>query len=321
MFELETLAERFFSVFATMVSLAMASVFVSLVTNQVAEIKRARHGRESKMEIIRKLSMRHCLSNALVMRMKAYITSTYMSRLKGQEEAEFHLILSQTMRADLQHEMWGPVLRRHAYFKMVHGNYQRTLVKICARAVHETVSFKDDVAFGIGDYGDRAFFMTRGAARYGPEEQEVVDCYMTIVISEAALWMRWQHRESLVCLETTCFATVVEKDLHDVVKEHINTLIDTVAYAREFVRKAAEKYDELTDLTQMEHMPSVVSELRSRLWASLNASRASAAFRASVGMEVPHASPLTRIVPEATGSFATDKHVREISGDQESSLS
>merc|ERR1712151_388346 len=106
----------------------------------------------------------------------------------------------------------------------------------------------------------------------------------------------------LVAKETAMLATVPAKELHEVVVEHTNTLIDTVSYAREFLRKVAGHMDSLTDLTQLDTIPSIANELRARLWASINAPRVSGIFRASLmstDRETVHC--LMQVVPESNG--------------------
>merc|ERR1719329_1377307 len=100
--ELRTYAEKVFSLIATVNAIVFSSIFISHITNRMAEMKRMRVQKTSKLLIIRMYVQRHSISLKLAMQLKRHIVTSYAVKLRSKEEAELMDILPTNLVMDLR---------------------------------------------------------------------------------------------------------------------------------------------------------------------------------------------------------------------------
>lgn len=251
--ELQTFTEKVFSIFATVNAIVFSSIFVSHITNKMAEMKRMRAQRTSKLVLIRMYVQRHSISLKLAMQLKRHIVTSYAIKLRSMEEADLMAILPSNLVMDLRWETWSPVITKHALFDRIQMKDPRTECDICFQALVEVPFFQSETLFATGDACAQMLFMSFGELSYtrGKVPEGRVDVGLASEpsctedsrdvrpgqwVSEAALWVRWMNCGELRAENSGAAVALGAAELGAVVAEHEHVLLDVVAHARAFIQ-------------------------------------------------------------------------------------
>merc|ERR1712093_391879 len=78
--------ERILAIFASIAALVVSSVFISVITNTMAEMKRLHHHRARKLSLARDFAQSRDISTELALRMKKYIYARcFVDELNAQD--------------------------------------------------------------------------------------------------------------------------------------------------------------------------------------------------------------------------------------------
>lgn len=189
-------------------------------------------------------------------------------------------ILPTSLLQELRYQTWGPVLEDHQFFEMLGAQHKRVKVRLCHKAISEIMTFKDDTVFEAGDSCRHTFFPLSGAHSYqrptsGDEASQSIDVFRRPTyddeifvryrecLCEAALWTKWEYRGSLLTKMSGGIAEVDSDAVAEIIIEHGPTLLDTVAYARQYLSRLNARVGELTDLpgTRLGRSASLAQDL------------------------------------------------------------
>lgn len=251
--ELRTFAEKVFSIFATVNAIVFSSIFVSHITNKMAEMKRMRAQKTSKLLLIRMYVQRHSISLKLAMQLKRHIVTSYAVKLRSMEEADLMAILPANLVMDLRWETWSPLITKHVLFDKIQVKDPRTECDICFQALVEVPFFHAETLFSTGDCCARMLFVSFGELSYTrgkvPEGRVDVNAEMAVTVtedsqevlpgqwvSEAALWVRWMNCGELRAENSGSMVSLGASEFGAVIVEHEHVLLDVVAHARAFIQ-------------------------------------------------------------------------------------
>lgn len=266
--ELQTLRERFFSIFATVCAMVIVSIFVSHLTNRMAEVKKMRAQLTQKTTLIRNYSQKHHISAPLVATLKKYIVTIYAAKIREGDEKKLMEVLPHYLLADLRHETFSPSIDKHGLFATMMTKHKRTAMDVCYRSLEEVNVFHGETIFTTGDVCTRMLFVASRPLYYELGYADTVveteprptddlaanhdDDFAVLPgewISEAALWTEWENCGELRAVETCAVVAVDADAFGETLRDHTTALVvDVVPYARQFIKDLNSTGQELTDL-------------------------------------------------------------------------
>jgi hypothetical protein len=257
-----TNSEKVYGIFATGCALGLGATITSVITNQMADVKRVRQERTNKLTFIREYVQTHGISPHLTMQLKKYIITGYAARLQQKAALELMAVLPQGLVMELKHESWSPLIIKHPLFEVIHKNHNRTEVDICFRSLSESYVVHDEHLFKAGDVCGRMIFLCSGTMRYqhGTRAKSVMDMIEPGQhLCEGALWVHWENCGELVAESVGSVLRLEADSFQEVVHEHEIAYIDIVPHAREFVRRLNASEGPITDFlssyeTSTEHV-------------------------------------------------------------------
>lgn len=249
------LSERMLAITTTMLAMIILSVFISTMTNSMAEIKKHRRQRVRKLTVTRAYCRAHKISHLLVARVKQYIDN-YSERGQGVSpeycEAELSSLLPTSLLMDLRHEAWSPVISRMDFFDSVRRKFRTTERDICHHALEEVPVFGGDTVFTTGAACSRMLFVVQGSLTY--VLGMVMDCRAALSfgsesgdedydvavqpgrwLSEAALWTPWENCGQLSATANALLLGLMVEPFMKVMRSHEHSMVDTAVYAKAFV--------------------------------------------------------------------------------------
>jgi len=260
-------SERILAVLSTIIAMFVLSIFISTMTNTMAEIKKHRQQRGRKVELTRAYCREHRISKNLVLRVRQYIESHHSSRSRlaaGHYDAELTTMLPISLLMDLRHEAWSPVILRMDFFRTLHKTHRTTERDICHQALQEVPVFAGDTVFTTGDACSRMLFVVKATLSYtlgmvmGQNAQDSTSVTVPSGqwVSEAVLWTVWENCGQLSSSTDATLLGILVEPFMKVMRSHEHALIEAAIYAKSFVEvlNSTEK-DELSDLDQTTRQP------------------------------------------------------------------
>lgn len=163
--ELHTPSERWLGIAGTCAALICSSIFVSFVTNTMANVARERMRTTKILQSVRKYCATHCISYSYTMQMKRYV-----EREHRRNELCNHMPLLQTLPEGMVRELFqearGPTLHSHAFFKEVGSTDPSMELNLCSQAVTEFYLLAGDTVFDMTRKTEGMYFMASGVSIY-----------------------------------------------------------------------------------------------------------------------------------------------------------
>lgn len=163
--ELITASERWLGIAGTCAALICSSIFVSFVTNTMANVARERMRTTKILQSVRKYCATHCISYSYTMQMKRYV-----EREHRRNELCNHMPLLQTLPEGMVRELFqearGPTLHSHAFFKEVCSTDPSMELNLCSQAVTEFYLLAGDTVFDMTRKTQGMYFMASGVSIY-----------------------------------------------------------------------------------------------------------------------------------------------------------
>jgi len=269
--------ERVLAIFASIAALVVSSVFISVITNTMAEMKRLHQHRARKLSLARDFAQSRDISTELALRMKKYIETEHELTVRRDGEEELIKILPTAMQMEVRHEAFSLFVQRHTFLGGFGQKHPMTEREVCFTAVSEVLALAGEIIFSGGAQAKRAlhtvagsFFYTLGLSQFrtttgmskdqganpgrlseGPSdekgEQLVAPCSW---ISEMVLWTAtWHTRGQLQADSNAILMAIDAEKFATVVTGHEQALIQAAIYARCFVDELnAHDTTSLTDL-------------------------------------------------------------------------
>jgi hypothetical protein len=161
-----TNTERSFEIITALTGLAVASTFVSSITNTMAQLQRVREEKTRHLRVVSEYSRAFDISNELSMRAKKYVKHRLEGVLRSTYEAELLQLLPTNMLMDMHYEARAPVLGSHRYFDELHQMNPTTLRRLCHYAVSDVNVPASSNAFSIGTVCNHMLFVGKGTFSY-----------------------------------------------------------------------------------------------------------------------------------------------------------
>lgn len=163
--ELTTAAERWLGIAGTCAALICSSIFVSFVTNTMANVARERMRTTKILQSVRKYCATHCISYSYTMQMKRYV-----EREHRRNELCNHMPLLQTLPEGMVRELFqearAPTLHSHAFFKESASTDPSMELNLCSQAVTEFYLLAGDTVFDMTRKTEGMYFMASGVSIY-----------------------------------------------------------------------------------------------------------------------------------------------------------
>eukprot|EP00913_Durusdinium_trenchii_P020109 g18897.t1 len=251
--ELETAAERWLGIFATAATLMSSSLFVSFITNRMAEINRQRVQMRDILQSVRRYCGTHGISYAYTMQIKRYV-----QREHTRNELQSHMPLLQNLPEGMDIGLQDLSME----------------LNLCSQAVSELYLLAGDTIFNTANKIQGMYLLGAGLGIYFyprpfqsppkvPEAarprtvsaQSIADLTMLEAgeyIAEPALWVSgWRYQGHLQAVLESKALLVSTEQFYFVVRDYANVMANTVVYARCFVKElnnSATLCREVTDL-------------------------------------------------------------------------
>jgi len=164
---LETTRERIFSIIVSLFALCGGGVFISSITNTMAQLQAYRQQRTRKLWVIRAYVRENHISTQLSVRVKKYVEKSLGRKLREQHAAELVQMLPHALLMDLHFEAWSPhVCSRHRFFGQFCREHPRTVWSLGREALQEVPVLAGDTLFTAGDVCHRVLFVMAGEFSY-----------------------------------------------------------------------------------------------------------------------------------------------------------
>jgi hypothetical protein len=196
-------------------------IYSSLLGNVTAIVNYARtdiFARLQHNQMLRAFFTEKKVSYALSHTILVFLKDNSGSRKRRVLEQDVKLLpdLPRHLREELHYEIYAPVMKHHAFFGMVDHHQRLSLVHICHSACAEKPLRKGEEPFHCSQSGKSMLFASVGTLDYflGPGTGHHLFVNPVSIpegawITEAPLWIQWEHRgllsahEQSICVEIT----------------------------------------------------------------------------------------------------------------------
>ncbi|CAE7240200.1 KCNH6 [Symbiodinium microadriaticum] len=162
---LHTALERWVAIMATFASLIISSLFISVVTNLMADVAR----RTRKMAHILASVRKYCgvcgVSYGHTMKVRRLVEREHC-RASIQEHMQFLLTLPETVVKELFHEARSITLACHPFFLELCAENSLMELQLCNRAAKELYLLEHDEIFRGNEKGEGVYILASGGAQY-----------------------------------------------------------------------------------------------------------------------------------------------------------
>ena len=163
--ELHTFFERWLAILATFVSLIISSLFISVLTNLMANVARRTRKMAQILESVRKYCGACGVSFAHTMKVRRLVERDHF-RASIQEHMQFLLTLPEGLVKELFHEARSLTLASHPFFLEIGAANTRMELELCNSATKELYLLDLDEVFHENQKGQGIYFLASGAGRY-----------------------------------------------------------------------------------------------------------------------------------------------------------
>lgn len=273
--ELNTPPERWLGIAGTCLTMLCGSVFVSYVTNAMADFAKNRVRTKEILWSVQKYCGNHCISSVYAMQIKRYVEREHRRNQIGR-----HMQLLKTlpdgMVRELFHEAHSSILHSHAFFREIGEGDSSMEMNLCSNAVSEAHVLAGDIIFDLSNKPKGMYFLAQGVGIYfhscsppigtAREDKNAtivghqssilpslfpkkvrsrLDVHMlqTIVecgehLAEPALWVSsWRHQGQLPATLDARTVLVSTDQLFKVLQDYARAFADAILYARCFVKE------------------------------------------------------------------------------------
>ncbi|CAE7659296.1 KCNH6 [Symbiodinium pilosum] len=267
---LQTGPERALAIAASFLALGVSSIFISSITNTMADIGRERQRKKQILLSVREYCGSHRISSGHTLRIKKYVEREHHRKKSRQLHLELLETLPQDMLFELFHEGRSQALQHHSLFDQL-GRIDPVMeLNFCNKVVTELHVIALDKVFKSGDTGKAMYIPATGQCYYeylppdlptapapqtkrsivsqfirrlslrsleskvAPTDAATISpVWQNECLSECSLWVHgWKHRGNLQAASDGRLITVQVNKFGEFLQDFPGTLVDTVVYAR-----------------------------------------------------------------------------------------
>ncbi len=163
--ELSTPAERWLGILGTTMALLIGSIFVSILTNTMAEVARERNRTTKILQSVRRYCSTYSISYGYTRQMKRYV-----EREHRRNEIQSHMSLLQTLPEGMVRELFqearSNTLHSHVFFKELGLSDPSMEMNLCSQAVSELYYLAGDVIFDTSSKTQGMYLIAAGNSIY-----------------------------------------------------------------------------------------------------------------------------------------------------------
>ncbi|CAJ1403250.1 unnamed protein product [Effrenium voratum] len=199
---LNTETERWVSLMASGIACASGPIFISILTNTMADMRRKMKQQEQTCFSVRKYCEFHNIGGSYVSKIKRYVL-----RESQRQQAETEMKLVQAMPEDLVQELFHTArsmyLCRHALFDKIGQEDHGMEVQLCNQAISETQVMAGDMIFLQYAAAKGMYIVANGSCEYFsrsflPQMQPPLPSLHSL---KRVAGSCWQHYKKLFCCE------------------------------------------------------------------------------------------------------------------------
>eukprot|EP00931_Biecheleriopsis_adriatica_P067312 TRINITY_DN41470_c0_g1_i1.p1 TRINITY_DN41470_c0_g1~~TRINITY_DN41470_c0_g1_i1.p1 ORF type:complete len:744 (+),score=160.80 TRINITY_DN41470_c0_g1_i1:59-2290(+) len=234
------LNERAFAVAVLLFALITFSSFVSSITNLMTHIRSLKSAEIKQFSKLESFLQEHKISLVLSLRVRRYLEHNLNKQRRTPQEADIELFarLSEPLKIELHHEVYGPLIIKHPFFAYFQSVNLYAMKSFCHTGIQSIQLCKDDTVFKDGEVAKHMYFVQQGCLDYTPGNRDM----KTEVIEsgdwvcEMALWCSWTHfgtlRSKTECSALVC---VVVEQFHEAVLGSRGGQLEAARYGNEVV--------------------------------------------------------------------------------------
>ena len=163
--ELNTAAERWLGIFGTSVALLTGSLFISTLTNTMAEVARERTRTVKILQSVRRYCSTYQIGYGYTRQMKRYV-----EREHRRNEIQSHMAMLQTLPEGMVRELFqearSRTLHAHAFFQEIGLSDPGMELNLCSQAVSEMYHLAQDVIFDTTSKAEGMYLIAAGQGIY-----------------------------------------------------------------------------------------------------------------------------------------------------------
>ncbi|CAE7249856.1 unnamed protein product [Symbiodinium sp. CCMP2456] len=274
--QLESSTEKMVSLMGTGLTMLFGSIFTSIVTNDISDIRRQRRQqREAEYQVSDYLGM-NPVSWDLQVQLSEYLQRN-RTRIQRPSKKEMRAVLPQFLYRELCREALGPIFADHRFLENLLRKHSALQYELCANCLEEVRMVPEETIFHPGPICDNMLFLASGHILYwrqsdgvGTSEQllsvqkreknfkAVVPAGAQSMVQELTagdwmcepcLWTTWVYVGKAVAGLDTSLVGLCHSNLFGAVSLHKSAVSELVMYARRFVSELNDVCDDdLTDV-------------------------------------------------------------------------
>lgn len=265
--------ERCFTICILLFAVVLFSSLLSSITTNMINLRKMSTERRQQQSYVRRYITHNRVTLDLGNRIYTFLRHhnyniTQKKHLHEQEIIAFK-VLPESLRTQLRCEVFLPTLIWHPLFRNFMHIDDASVIAICQRAVSEIDLALGQELFTCGTPAVSMFFSTSGNSMYfhGHSAHKPVILPPRSFISEAVLWMVWEHRGRLVASKP-CELIVVSSVAFRSVLVKTPALGLAKSYAAEFHKYNVALVGEDNDLDALTDLPASAESLDSMTLAA-----------------------------------------------------
>lgn len=251
--------ERLYAVMTVLVSLLLMSTFVSSLTNMMMQLQALHAQKTNERRMVQMYLSQNGISTGLSGRVKSFLAFKHAIQSMLDTDQEVLKILPDQLTMDLHDEVRRPAFISHHFFHAFQNVYPRLTRKICHGALNPLMRFPEEVVFMLQERCTSMYFVMSGELTYTAQtrhETEVIKVFSVPVVrshhlSEAALWLPWEHRGELVVTSFASLLSLNQDDFISIVCTHPPAQVSCVLYARRVIFGLLRGGYNMTDITSL----------------------------------------------------------------------
>lgn len=246
--------ERAYAAATTMGFFLVAAAFISNFTNIVVQLEALSVEKNRQVQYLGTYLSEHHISRGLAMRVKKYLL--WKQELDRDRSFEVLKLLPAELAMELKFEVHYPCMASHEFFCEFATIYPRLSRRLIDEAMSPSYFSPDYVVFTAQESCFRMYFVVFGELDYTVlirrDGAETILGKNTVqpgsCLSEAALWMRWQHKGTLVTVNFTQMLSFNAERFRAMCSAHPPALTSCTLYARRLVEGMETTFWKVTDM-------------------------------------------------------------------------
>jgi hypothetical protein len=202
----QNVPERIFSVVMLLCALMVFSIFVSSLTNAMAQLQSLGSKSASQFWVLQRFFRQNSISRDLTLRVNRYVNLVLMPQQGRVQYKDVGVLdsLPSALQVELQTELNMPYLVVHPFFEQFGRRSLDVMRRLCCTAVKPASLSRGDVLFCVGQKASCMYFLVEGRLAYAPKKSESAEAITKGQwFCEAVLWCPWVHRGKMQA-QTEC---------------------------------------------------------------------------------------------------------------------